>query len=51
MANVEIARKVGVRHETIVFLDKGKYNPSLSLAYNISRVSKLSFEEVFIFDS
>jgi putative transcriptional regulator len=29
----ELATKVGVRRETIVFLEKGKYNPSLKLAY------------------
>jgi putative transcriptional regulator len=45
----ELAIKVGVRRETIVFLEKGKYNPSLKLAYDISKVFKLSIEEVFIF--
>ena len=45
----DLAQKVGVRRETIVFLEKGKYNPSLKLAYNISRVFNLSIEEVFDF--
>ena len=45
----DLANKVGVRRETIVFLEKGKYNPSLKLAYDISRVFKLPIEEVFIF--
>ncbi|MCK4345748.1 MAG: helix-turn-helix transcriptional regulator [Bacteroidales bacterium] len=45
----ELAQKVGVRRETIVFLEKGKYNPSLKLAYNISRVFDLTIEEVFVF--
>ncbi len=46
-----LAQKVKVRRETIVFLEKGKYNPSLQLAYEISRVFNLPIEEVFIFDN
>jgi putative transcriptional regulator len=46
----ELAKKVGVRRETILFLEKGKYNPSLKLAYDISKVLKSKIEEVFIFD-
>lgn len=45
----DLAKKVGVRRETIVFLEKGKYNPSLKLAYDISRIFNLPIEEVFIF--
>ncbi|MCD6661746.1 MAG: helix-turn-helix transcriptional regulator [Lentimicrobium sp.] len=47
----ELAKKVNVRRETIVFLEKNKYNPSLKLAYDISRVFGVSIEEVFLFDS
>ena len=50
LSQLDLALKVGVRRETIVFLEKGKYNPSLKLAYDISKVFKLSIEEVFIFD-
>lgn len=46
----DLAQQVNVRRETIVFLEKGKYNPSLNLAYNIAQVFGLSIEEVFIFD-
>lgn len=46
----DLANKVGVRRETIVFLEKGKYNPSLKLAYDISKVFNQQIEEVFIFD-
>ena len=45
----ELATKVSVRRETIVFLEKGKYNPSLKLAYEISKVFNLPIEKVFIF--
>ena len=47
----ELAKIVNVRRETIVFLEKGKYNPSLKLAYDISKVFKLTIEEVFIFET
>jgi putative transcriptional regulator len=46
----ELARKVGVRRETIVFLEKGKYNPSLKLAHDIANIFNVKIEEVFIFD-
>ena len=50
LTQVELAQKVGVRRETIVFLEKGKYNPSLKLAYDISKVFKMRIEEVFILE-
>ncbi len=46
----DLAKKVGVRRETIVFLEKGKYNPSLKLAYDIARMFDEKIEDVFIFD-
>lgn len=46
----ELALRTGVRRETIVFLEKGKYNPSLRLAREIARVFGMTIEEVFIFD-
>lgn len=49
LTQMDLARQVGVRRETIVFLEKGKYNPSLQLAYDISGVFGLRIEEVFIF--
>ena len=48
LTQVELAQMVSVRRETIVFLEKGKYNPSLKLAYDISKVFKMRIEEVFI---
>ena len=47
----KLAEMVGVRRETIIFLEKGKYNPSLKLAYNISMALKASIEDIFIFDN
>jgi len=46
----ELAKTVNVRRETIVFLEKGKYNPSLKLAYDISRALGVTIEEVFFFE-
>lgn len=46
----ELARKVNVRRETIVFLEKNKYNPSLKLAYTIAKIFDVHIEEVFIFE-
>jgi putative transcriptional regulator len=43
----ELAKKVGVRRETISNLEKGKYNPSLLLALDIAAVFKVRVEDVF----
>jgi len=43
----ELAEKVGVRRETIIFLEQGKYNPSLKLALNIAKELKTSVDELF----
>ncbi len=50
LTQVELAKRVGVRRETIVFLEKGKYNPSLQLAWNIACNFDLPIEEVFLFE-
>ena len=46
----DLARKVGVRRETIVFLEKGRYNPSLQLAHDVAKALDSTIEEIFIFD-
>lgn len=46
----DLAKKVDVRRETIVFLEKGKYNPSLKLAHDVAKALKTTIEELFIFD-
>ena len=45
----DLADRVGVRRETIVRLERGQYNPSLKLAYDISMVFGVSIEELFQF--
>ena len=46
----DLARKAGVRRETIVFLEKGKYNPSLQLAHDVAKILKTTVDELFIFE-
>ena len=46
----QLAEKVGVRRETVVFLEMGKYNPSLKLAWQIAQLFQCPIEEVFFFD-
>ncbi|MBP6963019.1 MAG: helix-turn-helix transcriptional regulator [Armatimonadetes bacterium] len=46
----QLAKMVGVQRETIVHLEKGRYNPSLRLAHKISRALQSTVEEVFSFE-
>lgn len=46
----QLADMVGVRRETIIRLESGKYNPSLKLAIDISRAVDIPIEELFIFE-
>lgn len=46
----DLANKIGVRRETILFLEKGKYNPSLKLAHDVAKALKTTIDELFIFD-
>jgi len=45
----DLAQKVGVRRETIIYLEKGKYNPSLQLAHDVAEVLGTSIDSLFIF--
>ncbi|MEG2196796.1 MAG: helix-turn-helix transcriptional regulator [Cellulosilyticaceae bacterium] len=46
----QLAEKVGVRRETIMRLEAGRYNPSLKLAIDISRIVETPIEELFVFN-
>ena len=50
LTQADLASIVGVRRETIHFLEKGKYNPSLKLAYRVAVALGSTIEEVFIFE-
>jgi putative transcriptional regulator len=46
----DLAKAVGVRRETIVFLEQGKYNPSLRLAHDVARALHSKIDDLFIFE-
>ncbi len=46
----ELSQRAGVRRETIVFLEQGRYNPSLKLAHNIAKIFDTPIETVFVFE-
>jgi putative transcriptional regulator len=45
----EVARKVGVTRQTINAIEKGKYNPSLDLAFKLSELFDQKIEELFYY--
>ncbi len=47
LSRQELARQVGVNPQTIGFLERGDYTPSLELAFKISGFFKLPVEAVF----
>jgi len=46
----KLAEMVGVRRETVIFLEQGKYNPSLKLAHNVAQALEATIDEIFILD-
>lgn len=46
----DLARLANVRRETIVFLEQGKYNPSLNLAYNVAKALDTTIDKLFNFE-
>ena len=50
MTQDDLARKVGVRRETISFLERGRYNPSLKLAHDVAVALRTTIDELFIFE-
>lgn len=50
MTQEDLAKAVGVTRQTIVYLEKGTYNPSLELAYKAAKVLKTTIDDLFIFE-
>jgi len=46
----DLAQAIGVTRQTILAIEKGKYVPSLELAFRIARFFKVTIEEVFTYD-
>lgn len=50
MTQEELAQRVGVSRQTVIAIEKGKYNPSVALALRIAGVFALPVEQVFFLD-
>ncbi|WP_096437438.1 helix-turn-helix transcriptional regulator [Alteribacter populi] len=46
----ELAVRLNVSRQTIISIEKGGYNPSLELAFKISKIFNCKIEEIFIFE-
>jgi len=51
MTQEDLAKAVGVRRETILYMEKGKYNPSLKLARDVAITLKTTIDKLFIFEN
>ena len=45
-----LAEKLGVSRQTIISLEKGRYNPSITLAFKLARLFNCHIEDVFIYE-
>lgn len=45
-----LAEKLGVSRQTIISLEKGRYNPSITLAFKVARVFNCQIEDVFVYE-
>jgi putative transcriptional regulator len=50
MTQADLAIRVKVRRETVVYLEAGKYNPSLRLAHDVAAALGATIDEVFLWD-
>lgn len=50
ISQAELADEMGVTRQTIISLEKGRYNASLELAFKIARYFGKAIEEVFLFE-
>lgn len=50
MTQEELAKRVGVTRQTIIAIEKGRYDPSLSLAFKIAKVFNARIEDIFQYE-
>jgi len=50
MRQEDLARRVAVSRQTIISIETGRYNPSLELAWRLSRVLEVRIEDLFLFE-
>ncbi len=48
MTQEELARKLGVTRQTVIAIEKGKYDPSLKLAFKIAKLFDTKIEDIFL---
>ena len=46
----DLAQAIGVTRQTVIAMEKGKYNPSLELAFKIARYFNVTIETIFIYE-
>jgi putative transcriptional regulator len=47
----DLAQRLNISRQAVIAIEKGKYDPSLPLAFKISRVFNRTIEDIFEFDS
>jgi len=50
MTQDDLSEKLDVSRQTIISLEKGRYNPSINLAFKLSKVFNCSIEDIFIYE-
>ncbi len=50
MTQDELSEKLEVSRQTIISLEKGKYNPSINLAFKLSKLFQCHIEDIFIYE-
>ncbi|MDI6719576.1 MAG: helix-turn-helix transcriptional regulator [Methanomicrobiales archaeon] len=50
MTQEDLANAIGVTRQTILAIEKGKYDPSLELAFKIARYFNVNIEEIFFYE-
>jgi len=46
-----LAKEIGVTRQTVIAIERGKYNPSLELAFKLARYFDASIEDIFVYES
>ena len=46
----QLAKKLGVTRQTIIAIEKDKYNPSLDLAFKMARIFGVKIEDIFVYE-
>ena len=46
-----LAKEIGVTRQTVIAIEKGKYNPSLELAFKLAIYFDVRIEDIFIYES